>query len=129
MHQSFDAAGNPDKSAETGNSHNLPQHYSSWEEVVLYLFPRIAGYLLDPQGNPFVFLVDVKNTHLDIFSRLEHLGWIGHRFFPRHVRYVNEPFDSSLQFDKSTETGNILDNSRINGTFGVPLINRVPWIG
>ena len=129
MHQAFDAAGNPDKSTETGNSHNLPQHYSSWEEVVLYLFPGIAGYLLYPQGNPFVFLIDVENTNLYIFTRFEHLGWISHRFFPRHVGYVNESFYSRLQFDKSTETGNILNNSRIDGTFGVPLINRVPRVG
>ena len=92
------------------------------------LGPRIVVELLEPQGNPLVVRIDVKNHHVQFVALLHDLGGMLHALGPTHVRDVDQSVDPRLDLDERAEGSEVPHDSREACAGGVLQRQREPRI-
>ena len=71
------------------------------------LEPWIFLRLLQTQRNPLVVGIDIENHDLDLIGLRHDLRRMLHPFRPRHVRDMNQPVDTRLDFHERTKRSQV----------------------
>src|SRR5215469_13468100 len=95
------------KRTEFREAHDLAfDHRPNWK-FMRGIDPRIAKRLLQAQRHTFFIGVDSEDHGFYSLARLYEIAGLAHFLDPRHLRNVNQPFDSRLQFHECSEVGNV----------------------
>src|SRR5690606_25438284 len=107
VHQTVDAAGQPDEDAEVGDGLDLSAHAIAAVVVVRELLPRVRLALLDAQGDAAALLVDVEHHDLDFLADVHDLRLIDVLVGPIHLRDVDQTLDALRDLHEAAVVGNV----------------------
>src|SRR5438552_3933187 len=105
MDHPFDTLRYLHESAEFGQADDRAFDNSPGWKFLRCIRPRIAESLLQAQRNAFFTDIDSENYRLYGFAGLHQIARLAHLLDPRHLRNVNQSFDTRLQLN-SSEIGN-----------------------
>ncbi len=92
------------------------------------VWPWVPLELLKPETDAPVVRIDVQDDEFDLVPFMCKLGWMHDALRPRHIRYMDQPVDSLLDFDKSAEAGEV-SNDSLDLCAGWILCGKYrPWI-
>ena len=97
---------------ETTVRHDIddpPMHSRTDRVFHIYRVPGIALCLLEPEGYPLPFSVDIKDHHLNLFPHLNDFARMGNAS-PRHICNMKEAIHA-LEVDERTEIGDVLHHT------------------
>src|ERR1017187_2201891 len=129
MHQTVDAAGEPDEYAEVGDRFDLTAHLVAAVVVLSELLPRVGLALLDPEAYAAALFVDVENHDLDLLADVHHFRRIHVLVGPIHFRDVHQAFHAFLYFHEAAvvgDVGHLAEQARVGG---IPPCDVLPRIG
>jgi hypothetical protein len=84
--------------------------------------------LLHTERDLLVVRIDLEHDHLDLFRDRDDFRGVPDIACPRHLRDVNEPFDTFLQLDERAIVGDRDDLASNARTDRVLLVDIRPWI-
>ncbi len=129
MHQPLHAFHYFDEDSKIGDVDHPPDHLVVEIDLVLQVFPGILGELLDPQGKPFLFGIDVENFHLDIVPFLGERRGLALALAPGQVGYVHQAVDSRFQPDEDAEIRDVAHLALHHAAHGIFQVDGFPGIG
>ena len=105
MNHAFYALRHLHERAKLGEAHDRPLDRRPNRKLLRSINPRIAQRLLQPQRDPLFAGIDSEDHGLDCFAGLHQIARLAFFLDPRHLRNVNQSFDSWLQLHKCSEIG------------------------
>ena len=119
MHQSVDAAVEPDENTEVGDRLDAADHLITLLVGSRELFPGVGLALFDAQGNPATLLVHVENHHFNLVTELNNLGGMDVFVGPVHLRNVHQALDTLFDLGEASVVGDIRDLAEQPRSLGV----------
>ena len=98
VNHSLDSFGNLNKSPELGETNYRPLDYSPQRKFSRSIRPRIAQSLLQPQRDSLFAEIDSEDHGFYRLARFYQIAGLAHSLDPRHLRNVDQSFNSWLQF-------------------------------
>src|ERR1700693_6033046 len=126
--EALDAAGELDERAKVGHAQEL-----ALDDVIDVMHaepicPDVVD-LLDAEGEPPIFGVNLEHLGFDRLTLLERLAGVLDALGPTDVADVDQPVDAFLHFDEGAEIREAADAPRHGRANGVFVAERHPGIG
>ena len=84
--------------------------------------------MLEAEGDALLFDIDAEDDDLDLIAFHHDLGRMLNALGPTHIRDMNQAIDAKLDFDESTERGEIPDLPRDPRSGRILLGQRQPGV-